>query len=114
MSAVTSTDVRVKEAAEVAGVTVDFTALLDHDNSVNETISSVTSVTADPAGPTISSPAVTTVHRKCNGRNVVPGKGITFTVSGGTNGTDYDLICVVVTSEGQTRKRKLPLEVRAS
>jgi hypothetical protein len=112
VSPVTSADVRTKEAGETVGVLVNFSDLLDVDPSIDETISSVTSVAA--TGLTISGAAVTTALRKCNGAWVKAGKGITFTVSGGSNDNDYTITCTVVTSGGQTRVRKLTLEVRSA
>lgn len=109
---VTSPDTRRKEAGETCNVLVDFTDVLDKDSSTNETISSITSVAA--SGLTITSTAVTTTPRLINGREVRPGKAIQFTVAGGSNGTDYSIVCTVVTSGSQTRVRKLPLEVRSA
>ncbi len=111
MSEITSSDVRRKEAGETVNVLVDFTAVLDQDDTINELISSVTSVAAAPSGPTISNSAVTTKARKINGVQVAAGKAISFTVAAGTNGVEYTLTCTVVTSGSQTRVRKLTLIV---
>jgi hypothetical protein len=112
MSDVTSADVWTKEAGETCNCLVSFADMLDNDNSVNETISSITSVSA--TGLTISSTAVTTVARKIRGIEVAAGKAIQFTVSGGSNGTSYSIACIVVTSGSQTRKRLITLTVAAS
>lgn len=106
----TSSDTRYKKASETRNVLVDFSNTLDKDT--DETIVSVSSVTA--SGLTISNAAVTLVTRNINGRIVPAGKAISFTVAGGTNGTDYAIAAVVVTSGNQTIDRTLPLIVRAS
>lgn len=116
MSEVTCSDVRTKDPDETVGVLVSFVDLLDKDDSIDETISTITSVAA--TGLTITSTAVTTAVRKYNdGQNshVVPiGKGITFLVSGGTDATNYSIKCKVVTSGGQTRVRYATMQVRTS
>lgn len=108
---ITSPDTRYKEAGETRNVLVDFTDVLDQDDYVNETISSITSVAA--TGLTIASSAVTTTRKKINGREVMPGKAISFTASGGSNGTTYQIKCTVVTSGSQTVIRYCPLSVSA-
>ncbi len=115
-SVVTSLDVRTKEAGETVNVLVSFVDLLDKDTSIDETISSITSVAG--GGLTIASATVTTAVRKyndgSNSHSIPAGKGITFTAAGGSNATDYTITCTVVTSGGQTRVRKLTMEVRSS
>ena len=119
MSVITSSDTRTKESGETRNVLVSFVDCLDKDTSIDETISSVSSVAA--TGLTISNAAVTTVVRKYREQSspavehhIPAGKGITFTVAGGTNGQDYSIKCTVVTSGSQTIVRYLPLQVRAS
>jgi hypothetical protein len=116
MSEVTCQGVRTKDPDETVNVLVSFVDLLDKDDSIDETISSITSVTA--TGLTISGALVTTTLRKYNdGQNshsVPAGKGITFTVVGGTAGDDYAIKCKVVTSGGQTRVRYATMQVRTS
>jgi hypothetical protein len=112
MSDVTSADTWTKEAGETRNCLVSFADLLDSDNSVNETISSITSVAA--TGLTISSSAVTTVARIIRGIEVAAGKAIQFTVAGGSNGTSYSITCTVVTSGSQTVVRKVTLTVASS
>jgi hypothetical protein len=114
MSEITSSDVRRKEAGETVNVIADFTAILEQDDTVNELISSVTSIVAAPTGPTISGSIVSTKPRKVNGAQVAAGKAIQFTVAGGTNEITYALACTIVTSGGQTRVRKLSLIVTAT
>ncbi len=114
MSIVTSQDTLVKEAAEVRNVLVDFTDVLDKDNYVNETISSITSIASSPSGVTVSSTSIPTLPRFVEGIEVAPGKCVQFTIASGTNGTDYLLVITVVTSGSQTIVRKIPLEVRSS
>jgi carbon monoxide dehydrogenase subunit G len=109
---ITCQPVRRKEAGETVNVAVDFQDVLDKDSSINETISAITSVAA--TGLTITSPAVTSVSRKINGRNVDAGKAITFTVAGGTLNADYAIKCTVVTSGSQTRVRYATMEVRGA
>ena len=114
MSEVTIPQQYTKEAGETRNFLVSFQDLLDKDSSTNEVLSSVTSVTVAPSGPTIGTPAVTTTARKVNGVNVEAAKAITFTVAAGTNGTTYTLTLTVVTSGGQTVVRKITLPVAAS
>lgn len=109
---VTSPDIRRKEAGETRNVLVSFADVLDRDHSVNETISSITSIAA--TGLTISGSAVTTLPRIINGRETPAAKAIQFTVAGGTNDNDYAITCTVVTSGSQTIVKKLTLEVRSS
>ena len=112
MSDVTSADTWTKEAGETRNCLVSFADLLDTDNSINETISSITSVAA--TGLTITSTAVTTLPRMIRGIEVPAGKAIQFTVAGGSNGTSYTITCTVVTSGSQTAVRKITLTVAAS
>lgn len=114
MSEVTISQQYTKEAGETANMIVSFEHLLDKDASINETISSVSSVAVSPSGPTVTNSDVTTVVRKVLGRNVEAGKAVTFTVAGGTNGTTYTLTITVVTSGGQTRVRKITMPVAAA
>ena len=112
MSYIVSPDVHYKEAGETRNIAVSFADVLDKDNSTNETISSITSVSA--SGGTAASSAITTVPRKINGVEVAPGKAITFTYTGGTNGNSYTITCTVVTSGSQTIVRKLTVNVQAT
>lgn len=112
MSYITSPDTHYKEAGETRNIAVSFADVLDKDNSINETISSITSVSASSG--TASSSAITTVPRIINGRETAPGKAITFKLAGGSNGTAITVTCTVVTSGGQTIVRKLTVEVQAS
>lgn len=112
MSDVLSADVWTKEAGETRNCLVSFADLLDKDNSVNETISSITSVAV--SGLTITSAIVTTVTRLIRGIETPAGKAIQFTVAGGSNGTSYNIVCTVVTSGSQTIVRKVTLNVAAT
>lgn len=79
------------------------------------TLSSVTSVTASPTGPTIASAAVnaaTFVNGK--GGTVAIGKGAQCRVSGCTSGTDYVLTAKVVDSASNTWEGVGTLMCRAS
>ena len=108
---VTSTPTQYKEAGETRNVLISFMDVLDKDDSINERISSITSVAA--TGLTIASSAITTVTRKINGVDVPAGKAISFTVSSGSNGTTYQIKCIVVSSGSQTIVRYCPLSVSA-
>lgn len=108
---VTSPVTHYKEAGETRNVLVSFADVLDKDHSVNETISSITSVAA--TGLTIASTAITTVPRMINGVEVPAGKAISFTAAGGSNSTTYQIKCIVVTSGSQTLVRYCPLSVSA-
>ena len=113
-SYVTNEDIWYKKASETRNGLISFADALDKDNSVNETISSITSVTPSPAGPTVSNAAVTTVPRIIRGVEVPAGKGIQITVSGGSNGTTYSLECRVVSSGGQIIERNQTLIIQAT
>ena len=106
---ITTTPTHYKEAGETRNVLVSFADILDKDDSVNERISSITSVAA--TGVTIAGSAVTTVPRKINGVDVPAGKAISFTVSGGTNDVTYNIKCTVVTSGSQTLIRYCTLVI---
>ncbi len=114
MSDATCLEVRTKKPAEVRNVLLAFDQMLDSD----ETISSVTSVTV--TGPTISNAAVTTTVKamRDNEGNIIhyvpAGKAITFTVSGGTDLTDYSIVAKIATSGSQTIERNCTLQVRAA
>ena len=112
MSYVTNDEVWYKKASETRNGLVSFADMLDQDGYVNERISSITSVSA--SGLTITSTAITAVPRRIGGPRgieVPAGKAIQFTVSGGTNGTEYSILCVVVTTGGQTLDRTQTLSV---
>lgn len=118
MSDVTCSEIRIKKPGETRNILLAFDRSLDKDDSIDETISSITSVTV--TGPTISNTAITSTARALRDntgkliRHVPAGKAITFTVAGGTDGTDYTIIAKVVTSGSQTIERNMTLQVRAT
>jgi hypothetical protein len=112
MSYITSDDEHYKEAGETRNCIVSFAKLLDKDNSINERIASITSVSASSG--TAASSAITPVPRIVNGREVPAGKAITFTLAGGSNGTPITVTCTVVSTGGQTLVRKLTVNVQSS
>jgi hypothetical protein len=77
----------VKDPAEVKGYTFDLTAWLD---DLGVTISSITSVTPD-SGLTVDSSGIDSTLKK-----------VTAVYSGGTAGTNYKVVCTVVTSNNYT------------
>jgi hypothetical protein len=88
---------------------VDFTAF---GLSASETLIGTPTITP-PSGITTSSPAVnvaTFSNRK--GGTVAIGKGVVFTVTGGTADTDYNIKVQCVTSAGQTLVGVCPVLVR--
>ena len=88
MSEVTAPEILIKQPSEVVTFSMDFTNLL----ASGETLSSVTSVTPTPTGPTISGEVV-------NGAAT----GVDFSISGGTDGASYRIEATVVTSASNTR-----------
>lgn len=74
-----------KAPTEVRNVGVDFT----DDLASAELLTGTPTVTSDLTGLTFTSPTVLTVATVINGRSVAIGKGITVSVSGGTEGDDH-------------------------
>ncbi len=93
---------------ETKNAAVDFTGQLRS----GESISSVTSVTISPSGPTISNSAVSGSSMEINGVDVDAGKAITFRITGAaaTKGL-YTLTATVATSSSQVLVSLLPLKV---
>lgn len=77
----------IKQPNESRLYSMDFSANL----ASGETISSITSVTPEPTGPTISSEAVSS-----------DGKSANFRIAGGTDGESYKITVIVVTSSSNT------------
>jgi len=71
-----------------------------------ETISS-SSVSVSPSGPTLGSTSTLAVTTD----GVPAGKGVKFTISGGTVGTTYTVDCQVTTSGGSVIVRRFQLMV---
>lgn len=89
---------------------VDFTAF---GLSSSETLTGTPSITP-PTGITTSSPSVnaaTFTNKK--GGTVAIGKGVVFTLTGGTAGTDYDIEVSCGTSGGQMLVGICPVYVRS-
>jgi len=91
---------------EVNGVTVDYRGVLREGEVCTGT------PTITMAGLTLSSPAVSTTPITINGQSVEAGKAITFTVTGGTDGTDYNIKTQCGTSASRTREVYCKLSVR--
>lgn len=93
---------------ETKNAAVDFTGQLRS----GETISSVTSVTISPSGPTLSNNAVSGSAMDINGTSVAAGKAITFRITGSaaTKG-QYTITATVATSSSQVLVSLLPLRV---
>lgn len=68
--------------------------------------------TLTATGITTASPAVSTTVQVINGDSVEPGKAITFTVSAGSDGTDYIIIIHCSASTGETIASAVIIKVR--
>lgn len=97
MSEVTAPQVLVKQPAESIVYSMEFANLL----ASGETLSVISSVAADPSGPTISG-------------QTINGSAVNFRVAGGTDGVDYRIEVTVTTSAGNTREADGILQVRDS
>lgn len=76
-----------KHPTEVEVGIVDFGPKLRS----GELLTGAATVVVSPSGPTLGSPSITTTDITIEGVTVTTGEGITFTVSGGTAETDYDI-----------------------
>lgn len=83
-----------KEPSDSRLYDIDFTGLL----GAAETVSSVSSLTVSPTGPTL-------------GSSVASGKRVQFRASGGTAGAKYKITAVVVTSASNTIEGDVYLNV---
>jgi hypothetical protein len=83
---------------EVNGIQVDYRGVLRQ----GEVLTGTPTITI--SGPTTSSPAVSTCPLLINEENVEPGKAITFTITGGTDGSDYAIKTSCGTSASRTRE----------
>jgi hypothetical protein len=86
-----------KGVNETARLGIDFVDLI----VTGETLTDPPTVTASPAGPTVS------------GQDILDGTKAIANVAGGTAGTNYKIWFTVVTSLGQTRKKHVTLEIEA-
>jgi hypothetical protein len=103
---ITAPQIYYKTASEVRGVAVDMRGVLRHGEILTG------SPTVTVSGPTASSAAVTTAVQLINGESVEPGKAITFTISGGSDGSDYIILVSCATSASQTVNSYVILKVR--
>lgn len=106
-----ATEITCREAyyatpTEVNGVLVDYRGVLRH----GEVLTGTPTITV--SGPTTSSPAVTTAVQLINGESVEAGKAISFTITGGTDGTDYAIKTACGTSASRTREVYVTYKVR--
>lgn len=76
-----------KHPTEVEVAIIDFGPKL----RTGEALTGTPTVTVSPSGPTLGSPAITGADIEIEGVTVTTGEGVIFTVSGGTDGTDYDI-----------------------
>lgn len=88
-----------KRAGETREYWMDFSKFPELDDD-GDTLATIVSVTADPAGPTLSGTAINTT-------------GVDVTIAGGTAGTTYDIIFTVTTSGGSTLVARGQLQVIA-
>lgn len=81
--------------------------------------------TGELQGATISSYTVTVpagITKDSDNKNVVTIRGVTYAVntvvtvwlSGGTDGTDYDVLCHIVTSDNRTLDQTMRIPVRTN
>lgn len=102
-----------KKPTEVLRVNVDFTLF----GLASTELLTGTPIVTPPTGITAGTPIVNTatfVNRR--GRTVAVGKGVQFTISGGTDGTNYDIdvSCGTDGSPAQTLGGTCPVEVRTT
>ena len=98
-----------KKPGETLKVGVDFTL---YGLASGETLTGTPTLSAS-SGITVASPAVNTgtfTNRKKG--TVAIGKGVQFTLSGGTAGTDYYVDVSCGTTNSQTLVVRCPVEVR--
>lgn len=91
---------------ETNGVAVDCTALLRQ----GELCTGTPTITVSTM--TASAPVVMTTVQLVNGQTVEPGKGVTFTLTGGADGVDYNIKVSVGTSNSRTREVYCLVKVR--
>ena len=77
-----------KHVSEVRAVAVDFGAVLDS----GELLTGTPTVTEATGGVTLGSKAVNTGSITVNGRTVITGQAVQFTITGGTAGTEYTVV----------------------
>ena len=107
-SALTCQQTYYKTPTEVRNVQVDMQGVLRQ----GEVLTGTPTITV--TGPTASSPVVTSTLTLMNGQTVEAGKGITFTISGGTDGTTYAIKVSCGTSSSETVETYCTLIVATS
>lgn len=105
MSDITCKQVYQVTPTEVNGVLVDYTGVLRQGEICTG------SPTVSASGLTISSAAVTTAVQVINGASVEAGKAVSFTITGGTDGTNYAVKTSCGTSASRTREVYCLLQV---
>lgn len=109
MSTTRADQIYTKSVAAKRNVAVSFVGILDS----GEKLSSVTSVTVDPSGPTISNAVINTAAMTILGQPVAIGEAVQFHVIGGTAGVTYvfTALCVTDSTPAQTVDGEVVLEV---
>jgi hypothetical protein len=103
--------IRTKHPDETRSAAVSFDDVLDS----GELLTGTPTVTIDPSGPTLSNKRVNTGTIVVDGRSVVAGRGVQFSVAGGTDGERYEITvtCGTDASPSQTVIATLTLDVAA-
>lgn len=96
-------EILVKQPGESLLFAMDFAGKKLPALAADETISSVTSVTATPSGLTIGS-AIIADHGEVGDDDYHASAVVKFRVSGGTAGTEYRFEVVVETSDNPARE----------
>jgi hypothetical protein len=95
-SLITAPQTYYKHPSEVRGAIVDMRGVLRQGEILTGT------PTLSATGITTASPLVTTTVNVVNSESIEAGKCVTFTVSAGTDGTDYMILVSCGTSASQT------------
>ena len=103
---ITCPQVYCKTPTEVRGVAVDMRGVLTQD----EVLTGTPTITV--SGPSTSAAVVTTTVQTINKASVDVGQAITFTISGGSDATDYSIKVSCSTSASQTVEVYCRLSVR--
>jgi hypothetical protein len=91
---------------ETNKVRVDLRALLRDGNCLTGT------PTVSVTGPTVSAAAISTIPLVINGETAEPGKAVTFTITGGTDGVDYSVKVLCGTNVSETKQANCIYKVR--
>jgi hypothetical protein len=106
MTAITCPQVYEVTPTEVNDVAVDFRGVLRQ----GEVCTGTPTITVSTM--TATSPAVSTTVQIINGESVEPGKAITFHITGGSDGVDYNIKTSCGTSQSRTREVYCLIKVR--